>query len=189
MTLNNFHVDAKMTGDFLLNRFKKDPLNKKLTQICRQAVAHGNIKINGIELKDPDLNRLHDIVNEIDSRRVFYDCSDDEIPKYAMDSLYTARDKIRDLSNGVWADPYCESFIRQISDSLATCCREAERLKPYELNIGSQEGKQFMDIMTNMRLAVWFCVAVLQKTVGSSIINPIHLPHEISERVKEMRTT
>jgi hypothetical protein len=188
MKLNNFHVDASMTEAVLLNRFKKNPLGKQLIQIGRQAVAHGNIKISGIELKDPDLNRLHDIVNEIDSRRVFYNCDDDETPKYAMDSLYEARDEIRDLSKGVWADQCCESYIKLISDSLETCCTKAECLNPYELNIGSQEGKQFMGIISDMRVAVWFCVAALQERVGSSIINPIHLPDKISERVKEMYT-
>jgi hypothetical protein len=182
MSLRNMHVDANVSDAELLAR--SDGLLKGFVAAFRQAAANGSFKFGGIELKDPDLNRVHSIVNEIDSRRVFYACGEDEHPKHAMTSLYKARDEIRVLSRGVWADPSCERLVQAISNSLAEYCTKAEKLKPDELSTRSPYSTNFMEVMTEMRLSVWVLVAVLQKKLGA-VINPSHLPLLIKERIAD----
>jgi hypothetical protein len=167
MSLRNMHVDANVTDAELLAR--SEGLLSKFVATFRQAAANGSFKFGGIELKDPDLNRVHSIVNEIDSRRVFYACGEDEIAKHAMTSLYKARDEIRVLSRGVWADPSCERLIQAISNTLAEYCTKAEKLNPEEISAWSPYSTKFMEVMTEMRLSIWVLVAVLQKKLGSVI--------------------
>ena len=176
MSLRNLHVDSNVTDAQLLAR--SDGLLKNFISAFRQASANGAFKFGGVELKDPDLNRVHAIVNEINSRRVFYACGEDEHPKHAMTSLYDARKEIRVLFRGVWADPSCERLVQAIGDTLADYCTRAERLDPQELGTWSPHTKTFFEVMTEMRLSVWVLVAVLQKKLGS-VINPSHLPASI----------
>lgn len=176
MSLRNLHVDSNVTDAQLLAR--SEGLLKNFISAFRQATANGAFKFGGIELKDPDLNRIHAIVNEINTRRLFFACGEDEHPTHAMTSLYEVRKEIRVLSRGVWADQSCEKLIQAISDTLADHCTRAERLDPQELGIWSPHSKKFMEEMTEMRLSVWILVAVLQKKLGS-IINPSRLPPSI----------
>lgn len=177
MSLRNFHVDANVTDAQLLA--ESEGLLASFVSAFRQAAANGNFKFGGIELKDPDLNRVHAIVNEIDSRRVFYACGEDEIAVHAMASLYKARDEIRVLTRGVWSDRSCERLVQAITNTLADHCTKAERLKPEELSAWSPDSTKFMDVMTEMRLSVWVLVAMLQKKLGG-VIAPTHLPPSIA---------
>lgn len=175
--MRNLHVDANITDAQLLAA--SEGMLANFVSSFRQLSANGGFKFGGIELKNPDLNRVHAIVNEIDSRRVFYACAEDEHPRYAMTSLYATRDEIRTLARGVWSDRSCERLVQAISSSLADACTKAERLKPEELSSWSPHATKFMDVMTEMRLSVWVLVAVLQKKLGG-IITPTHLPALIS---------
>lgn len=176
MSLRNFHVDANVTDAQLLAR--SEGLAKNLFAAFRQAAANGSFILGGVELKDPDMNRVHSIITEIDSRRVFYSCGEDEVPRHAMTSLYQARIAIRDASKGVWADHSCERLVQEITATLNDFCTRAERLDPERASYGTPEGKEFMLVMTDMRLAVWILVAFLRKKLGSVIV-PRNLPPEL----------
>ena len=177
MSLRNFQVDANVTEVYLLKR--SSGFLKKLVASFRQAAANGNFTFGPIKLQDADLNRVHSIVTEIDVRRLFYACGEDEYPRYAMQSLYEARKAIRDASKGVWADPSCEVLVQDISAVLSDFCTRAEKFDPENAGRWSRgERDAFYFLMTDMRLKVWLLVAMLKKNLGS-IINPRNLPEEI----------
>jgi hypothetical protein len=182
MSIKNFHADGRVTEEQLLSR-SSGFINNFIASF-RQAAANGNFSFGGIKLQDSDLNRIHGIVTEIDSRRLFYSCGEDEIPRYAMKSLYEARNSIRDHSKGVWANPSCETIIQEISNALADACTQAEKLGGESVSMGSENYIPFIDVITNMRLKVWALVAVLKEKVGS-IINPRNMPSEILSQVNE----
>jgi len=177
MSLRNFQVDGNVTEADLLRR--SDGFFKKLVASFRQAAANGNFTFGPIKLHDADLNRVHGIVTEIDARRVFYACGEDEMPRYVMQSLYEARKAIRDASKGVWADPSCEVLVQDISAVLSDFCTRAEKFHPENSGKWSPaERDAFYFVMTDMRLNVWLLVAILKEKLGS-IINPRNLPDEI----------
>lgn len=126
MSLRNFHVDSNVTDSDLLKR--SDGLFKNFVASFRQAAANGHFSFGGITLQDHDLNRVHGIVTEIDSRRLFYACGEDESPHYAMQSLYEARRSIVNASKGVWANPSCEVLVQEITATLSQHCTAAEKL-------------------------------------------------------------
>jgi hypothetical protein len=180
MSLRNLHIDGNLDDKQLLKR--SDGLMKNLIASFRQAAANGNFTFGPIKLQDADLNRVHSIVTEVDSRRLFFVCSENELPRYVMVSLYEARRIIRESSKGVWANPSCEVLVQEITATLNDFCSRAEKLKPEELAGPSKQAKQFFLLMTDMRLQVWLLVAMLKKKLGS-IINPRNLPPEIWESV------
>ncbi len=180
MSIKNFHADGRVTEIELLNR--SSGFIKNFIASFRQSAANGNFSFGGIKLQDADLNRLHGIVTEIDSRRLFYACGEDEIPRYTMKSLYEARNAIREQTKGVWANPSCEVIVQEISHALADACTEAEKLGGENVSMGDNQYFLFIDVITNMRLKVWVLVAVLREKVGS-IINPRNMPAEIQSQV------
>jgi hypothetical protein len=66
---------------------RSDGFLKNLVASFRQAAANGCFTFGPVKLQDADLNRVHGIVTEIDARRLFYACGEDEVPRYAMKSL------------------------------------------------------------------------------------------------------
>jgi len=182
VSITNFHADGRITEEQLLNR--SSGFIQNFVASFRQAAANGNFSFGGITLQDSDLNRIHGIVTEIDSRRLFYACGEDEIPHYAMKSLYEARSSIREQSKGVWANPSCEVIVQEILHTLADACTEAEKLGGETVSMGSEKYFPFIDVMTNMRLKIWALVAVLREKVGS-IINTRNMPNEILTQVGE----
>lgn len=173
MSLRNFHVDANLTDSDMLRR--SDGFLKNLVASFRQAAANGSFTFGHVKLQDADLNRVHGIITEIDARRVFYACSEDENPRYAMDSLYEARRAIREASKGVWANPSCEVLVQEITATLAEFCTKAEKR--------TNDRDEFYNILTNMRLNIWLLVALLKKKFGS-VLSPRNLPTEIWNSVK-----
>lgn len=176
MSLRNFHVDSNVTDAQLLKR--AEALYKNFVGSFRQAAANGHFTFGGITLHNRDLNRVHSIVTEIDSRRLFYACGEDESPQYAMQSLYEARKAIMQESKGVWADPSCERLIQEITATLSEHCTAAEKLA----NAGGDRVK-FMMVMTEMRLGTWLLVAALKKKLGS-VIQPRNLPIDLDNLVQ-----
>lgn len=176
MSLRNFHVDSKVTDSDLLRR--SDGLLKNFVASFRQAAANGHFNFGGITLQDHDLDRVHGIVTEIDSRRLFYACGEDESPHYAMQSLYDARRSIVEASKGVWANPSCEVLVQEITATLSQYCTAAEKLAAKGGDMWSVDRTAFMMVMTDMRLSVWLLVAALQNKLGS-IIRPRNLPIDI----------
>lgn len=177
MSLAGFHVDANVTEAALIAQ--SSTILDRLTAGFRQVAANG-FSFGGLTLQDGDLNRLHAIVTEIDTRRVFYSAGEDEVPAHAMTSLRAVRDLVRDKSRGIWADPSCERLVQEISAALADCCTQAERLE--RAVVWSSEARHFMDTVTEMRLRVWVVVAILQRKIGQ-ILQPGHLPPEIAALV------
>lgn len=176
MSLRNLHVDSNVIDAQLLAR--SDGLLANFVSAFRQAAANGSFKFGGIELKDPDLNRVHSIVSEINGRRIFFACDEDEHPSHAMTSLYEVRKEVITLSRGLWADRSCERLVQAIGDALADSCTRLERLDPNELGTWSPHTRKFYEELTDMRLAVWVLVAVLQKKLGP-VISPSRLPPSI----------
>lgn len=181
MSLRNFHVDGNVSDAELIRR--SDGLLKNLVASFRQAAANGSFSFGPVKLQDADLNRVHSIVSEIDGRRLFHACGEDEIPRYAMVGLYEARREIRNASKGVWANPSCEVLVQEITAALSEFCTHAEKLKPDELGAWSPQAREFYLLMTDMRLKVWLLVATLKKKLGS-VINPRNLPTELWDHVR-----
>lgn len=182
MTISNLHAGGNVTVQQLLER--SSGFFENIRGAFRQAAANGNFTFGFIKLHDADLNRLHSIIVEIDTRRLFYSCGEDECPQYTMKSLYEARTEIRNLTKGVWTTPECEVIVQEISYALAEACTEAEKLGGENVKMGSDTFFSFIDVITNMRLKVWALVAVLKKKTGS-IINPRNIPSEIFDQVGE----
>ena len=174
VSLRNFHVDSNLTDADMLRR--SDGFLKNLVASFRQAAANGCFTFGPVKLQDADLNRVHGIVTEIDARRLFYACSDDEVPRYAMESLYEARRAIREASKGVWANPSCEVLVQEITATLADFCTKGEK----RIN----DDREFYNLMTGMRLKVWLLVAMLKKKLGS-VLNPRNLPAAIWLSVRD----
>src|SRR5215813_11388654 len=65
--------------------------------VFRQLISQGRIKFNfgvvSVEPKEDDLRRVHDIINEIDNRRAFYNSMEDEIPAPVVESIRAAKQK------------------------------------------------------------------------------------------------
>lgn len=176
MSLRNFHVDARLDDEEILKR--SDGILKELTASFRQMAANGGFNLGIIKPKAEDLNRIHEIVTEIDSRRLFYQCGQDEIPTHAMTSLYEARQAIRQASKGIWANPSWEVLVQEITQTLNDFCSKAEKLEPENLSMSSPMFTKFIIQMTDMRLKIWLLVAFLRKKVGD-VIQPRNLPNEI----------
>ncbi|WP_290654109.1 hypothetical protein [Idiomarina sp.] len=181
MTLGNFHANGNIGDIELLKR--SDGFIQKFIASFRQAAANGNFNFGIIKLQDSDLNRIHSIVNEIDQRRLFYNCSDDEMPKFAMQSLYEVRKFIREESRRVWAAPSCEAIVQEISHALSEACTTAERLGGDSIEMGGHNYDEFLDVITDMRLKAWSLVAILKEKVGS-VVTPRNMPAEIEAQVQ-----
>jgi hypothetical protein len=176
MSLRNFHVNANVTDVELLEQARG--LYKNFVAAFRQAAANGHFKFGGIILQDRDLNRVHSIVTEIDARRLFYACGEDESPQYAMQSLYEARKAIMQESKGVWANPSCELLVQEITATLSKHCTAAEKLANAGGDVWSADRVKFMMVMTEMRLSTWLLVAALKVKLGS-VIQPRNLPVDL----------
>lgn len=181
MTLSNFHANGNVGDAELLRR--SDGFINNFVASFRQAAANGNFNFGIVKLQDSDLNRIHGIVNEIDHRRLFFNCSDDEMPKGAMQSLYEVRTFIRQESRGVWAAPACEVVVQEISHTLSEACTEAERLGGDSIHMGGHNYDEFLDVITDMRLKVWSLVAILKGKVGA-VVNPRNMPTEIESQIQ-----
>ncbi len=176
MSLRNFHVNANVSDQTLLTR--SSAIFQNIIASYRQAVANGQFNFGFIQPSDPDLNRIHAIVTEINSRRLFFACSEDENPHWAMISLYEARTAIREASKGVWATPELERLIQDLQFTLSEFCTQAERLNAADLSWADPNYREFLFLMTDMRIKVWLHVAVVKKKLGG-IIQPRNLPTEL----------
>lgn len=177
-----FHVDGSVTNDQLKQRLADVAGN--INGSFRQLVANGSFTFGFVKLHNPDLNRVHSIVNEIDRRRIFYLCGEDEVAHYAMQSLYAARDEIRELSRGVWADPSCEKIIQSIAEEIDQTRTKGEKAGFNDDKSYFCSASERWDIMANMRLRVWYLVALLKRKTGR-VTQPQHLPEEIWEKAQE----
>ena len=179
-SIQTLTLDKRITSAELIRR--SDGILKHLIASVRQIAANGGFTFGPIRLQDPDLNRIHAIVTEIDSRRLFYACREDEIPRFVMASLYEVRSSIRETSKGVWANPSCEVLVQEIVATLNDFCTETERMDTNNLAPWTEEGRRFYRLLTDMRLNVWLLIAMIKKKIGSTV-NPRNMPAEILEEV------
>jgi hypothetical protein len=155
-----------------------------IVRIFRQAISTEGFSIGPTKLKNTDLDRVHKIVNEIDTRQVFYTFYEDEIPKYAVDSVLEARKEIRKLSGGVWADSAQELIVQKIQETLGDFSSKASHITPFPANHHSELWKEFVDLLVDLRLKVWCLIAILKRKNGS-VLQPTHLPSEIDEVISK----
>ncbi len=153
-----------------------------MIRIFRKAVADEGFTAGPIKLKNTDLNRVHGIVREIDSRRVFYNSVEDELPEYARKSVNEARAAIRSSIKGVWADRSVERIIQELLRVLADFESVCERISPFPSKYSDENFDNFIEAISHMRLRTWSLIAFL-KLKNGKIIQPYNMPEEIFNAV------
>jgi hypothetical protein len=174
MTIGDLHLFA--SPEELQARYQK--LNTGFIAAFRQAAAWEGFSFGVVKLKATDLNRIHAVVAEIDSRRVFYGAYEDEIPWQVIESISEARTVIRNSLKGIWADTASEYFVQEILNTLADFMTEVERIGGKDIYCGGEQWPPFCELLGTMRLTVWMMIAHLKQRAGD-VIMPTHLPAEI----------
>jgi hypothetical protein len=154
--------------------------------VFRQLVATGGIKFNfglvSIAPKEHDLARMHDIIQEIDKRRVFYNGYEDEIPEHMVQSIRNAREAIHQERKGIWSDAWAREMVQLILHDLGDFLTKVER-KRLPRSHHDPGFEEFEDVATEMRLRIWSLVAELVVAFGSAV-RPLHLPADILDAVR-----
>src|SRR5207249_3366924 len=163
-------------------RMRQKP-GASVLDVFRQLVANGRIKFNfglvSIEPKEDDLSRIHDIIHEIDDRRVFYNAYEDELPEYMVRTIREARQAIHTARQGLWPDLWAREVVQRILHDLGEFLTRAEKM-PLPRNHHDHGFEQFEDLATEMRLRVWSAVAELVVAFGAAV-KPLHLPGDLLE--------
>src|SRR3954447_2459415 len=86
--------------------------------VFRQLVSNGGIKFNfgvmSLELKERDLQRVHDIIDELDDRRAFYSALGDKTPEEVVESVRSAKHEINEIRKGIWANLWAREVVQLI---------------------------------------------------------------------------
>ncbi len=155
-----------------------------LVRIFRKAIAEEGFIAGPIKLKNTDLNRVHGLVHEIDSRRVFYEFFGDEAPEFCRKSVNETRVEVRSIVKGVWADPSEERIVQEILHALAEFETACARIQPFpEKTSDDPKFFNFVTAIAEMRIKVWSLIAYLKK--NGDVINPLHMPKEIMVAVSK----
>ncbi len=153
--------------------------------VFRQLVSKGGIKFSfagiSVEPQEHDLQRIHDIINEIDERRAFYDNLDDEIPKHVMDSVLEAKASINNLRRGLWANTWARETIQLLLHELGAYLTKTQNRR-LPRNLHDKGFDTFEKDTLELRLKVWTIVAHLVVVFGAAV-SAMHLPDEIREEV------
>jgi hypothetical protein len=161
-----------------------------MLDVFRQLVAQGAIKFNfglmSIEPREDDINRVHDIIHEIDDRRVFYNAYEDEIPDRMVESVREARQAIHGERKGVWADLWAREVVQKILHDLGEFLTVAERTN-LPSNHHDVKFEAFADLAAEMRLKIWSAVAELVVAYGDAV-KPMHLPPDLLDEVRRRYT-
>ena len=155
-----------------------------LSRIFRKAVAEEGFNAGPIKLKNTDLNRVHGIVSEIDSRRVFYTFIEDERPEFARKSVNETRAALRSTAKGMWANSSEERIIQEIQRALANFETACDRIQPFPRNHHSPKFNNFVDALVDMRMMVWSLIGFLKQKNGD-VIQPLNMPEEIMSAVSK----
>ena len=153
-----------------------------MVRIFRKAIAEDGFSAGPIKLKNTDLNRVHSIVTEIDSRRVFYTWVADENPEFARKSVNETRAAIRLSAKGIWVDRSEERIIQEIQRALADFETACDRILPFPITYRDPKWNDFVDAVVEMRLTVWSLIAFLKQKNGK-VIQPRNMPAEIKSAV------
>lgn len=153
----------------------------------RQLVAQGRIKFNfglvSVEPKEDDLTRIHNIIHEIDDRRVFYNAYEDETPEYMVESVGDARRAIHAERRGVWSDLWAREVVQKILHDLGEFQTRTDRMK-LPRNHHDPTFEEFEDLATEMRLRIWSAVAELVVAFGDAV-RPMHMPTDLLDVVRK----
>jgi nucleoside phosphorylase len=109
-----------------------------------------------------DAERLHDLVHEIDSRRVFYAIEEDL--GYALKSVLDARKAMRKIARGLWQDPQAEAFAADLQRILSDFVTDIE-----PLNNKANSYHVFYERLLDMRKAVVEVVSQIVREYGQQI--------------------
>lgn len=150
-----------------------------LARIFRQSLANDGFTFWGMfKFRNTDLNRVSDIINEIDSRAVFYTSYEDELPLECVGSIQDTRKEVRELARGVWADSKQQSLIQELQTALSDFIIDSARIDPFPKNHHDAGFGAFVSMLVDLRFRVWAVIAAL-KIKNGKIIQPAHLPPEI----------
>ena len=155
--------------------------------VFRQLVSQGGIKLSflgvSVELREADLQRVHNIINEIDERRAFYDDLGDEIPQHLIDSVLDAKKAINELRRGLWANLWARQQIAQLLHDLGDFLTKTQHRKVprYHHDQGFEE---FAKAALELRLKIWTTVAHLVVAFGEQV-SAMHMPTEILADVQK----
>jgi hypothetical protein len=154
--------------------------------VFKKLIADGNIKFNfgivSVDLKDDDLQKVHNIIMAIDERRAFYNAFGDEIPKYVVESVRDAKKDIYETSKDTWTNLWARNVAQRILHDLGEFLTKMERL--HDPKIGASEHEMFEEYMLELRLRAWTGVAHYYVVFGETV-SPIHLPNEILDVVSD----
>jgi hypothetical protein len=157
-----------------------------ITSTFRQLVSCGSIKFNfgaiSISPTDEDLRRVHDIIHEVDDRRVFFNAYEDESPEHMVESLREAKRAIHELRKGVWSSDWARTIVQIMLHNIGEFLTQVEKKKLP--NYRTPEFEEFEDAAEKLRVQTWSLVAHLCVVFGD-IVKPLHLPHEILSEVKK----
>lgn len=160
--------------------------NASVLDVFRQLVAQGRIKFNfgliSVEPREDDLTRVHDIIQEVDNRRVFYNAFEDEIPKYMVESVREARQAIHIKREGIWSDLWARERVQKILHDLGEFLTKTDDTT-LPCNHHDKEFEQFEDLAMELRLRIWSTVAELVVAFGDAV-KPMHLPQAILDAVQ-----
>jgi hypothetical protein len=155
--------------------------------VFRQLVSQGGIKFNfgiaSLELKEDDLRRIHDIIEELDDRRAFYDALGDETPSYMVESIRGAKQEINEIRRGIWANLWAREVVQLLLHDIGDFLTKIER-QPLPRNHRDAGFGDFEKHACELRLRVWTAVAHLVVVFGETV-NPYHLPPEILKEVSD----
>lgn len=170
-----------------IERFRyHTPSKTTAVSAFRQLVSNGGIKFTfpfvTVELKEDDLRRVHDIIHEIDDRRVFYDHIEDEIPEYMVQSVARAKEAIHEARKGLWANDWAREVVQRLLHDLGAFLTKAQQSVPR--NHHDPGFAAFEEAALELRLRVWTMVAHLVVVFGRQV-KPLHLPIEILQTVQE----
>lgn len=174
-------AELQMYGDETELKTRLTNIINEFVGSFRQAVAYG-FELGPVTLQNQDLNRVHSIVTEIDSRRAFYNFHEDELPKFVLQSIYEVRNEIKNHAKGVWANPTCEVIIQEITQALNDFTTQVEKFNLEMLSMGDKDWPKFTRLLSDLRLRIWSLIAYLQKKLGN-VLRPKHLPLDIHKQV------
>jgi len=153
--------------------------------LFRQGIFKAGLKLGPVKVDGTDQQRIHAIVTELDTRRVFYEQFAFEDPRYCVQSVLACRDEHRRIMRGVWADKVLESLGQDIQHQLARFLTDVQRYMPSESAHWRKEFEAFIRWLYAMRLEVWADVALIIKRVGP-IVTPAHMPRWIVMEVDRL---
>jgi hypothetical protein len=152
--------------------------------LFKKLISEGKIRFNfglvSVDLKDDDLQRVHDIIYAIDDRRAFYNAYGDEVPKYVVESVRETKKEVYGISKGLWSNLWAREVVQHLLHELGSFLTKVERSIP---NFQDEGFPAFIEQLVELRLKVWTVIAHFVVVFGE-VVKPIHLPVEIEQEIR-----